>query len=155
MSAKCTTTLLAFGLVVTCAIADLELGVDTEYPRQLDLRIPVQEDSDFHISTSFGKDEFFTATRHVGRITGVRTNRNVDLSYGYTYSLGGSKGSATGSQSEPLTNSSTNIYSLRVVSSLWAANPRFVIREVPAPVSPAARLTNMIPITNISTSLPK
>ena len=59
-------------------MADLELGVDTEYPRHLDLKIPVKENSDFEIRASFGRG-FFSVTGHVGQVTGLSTNRNIDL----------------------------------------------------------------------------
>ena len=150
---KRTLTVLLFALVGTGAIADLELTVDIEYPKRIELKIPVKEDSDFEMRTSFGRNEFFSATGHVGRVTGLLTNRSIDLSYGYSYDLGSSKGSSTGSQTQPLSNS--NVYSLRVVASIWAANPAFVIREVPPPVSPALRFTNMTLITNITPRVPK
>src|SRR5882762_1209806 len=78
----------------TCAVADLELSVDTEYPRRLLLKIPVQEGSDFAMNTSFGHGDFFTATGHVGRVTGLTTNRSISLNYWYQYRLGESHGSA-------------------------------------------------------------
>lgn len=65
------------------AMADLELTIDTEYPRRLELKVPVQEDSNFDVRTSFGYGEFFTATGHVGRVTGLATNRSISLTYGY------------------------------------------------------------------------
>ena len=119
---------LALLIVATHAFADLELTVDTEYPRKLEFKIPVQEDSNFELRTSFGNGEFFTATGHVGSVTGLTTNRSISLIYGYDYNLGNSRGSATGSQEGGLTGP----YSLRIVSSIWAANPRFSIKEVSA-----------------------
>ena len=82
------------------AMADLELTIDTEYPRHLELKVPVQEDSNFEVRTSFGFGEYFTATGHVSRVTGVATNRSISLTYGYEYNLGSSQGSATGSQDQ-------------------------------------------------------
>lgn len=135
-------------LFAACAaVADLELTVDTEYPRRLELKVPVQEDSNFEIRTSFGNGEFFTATGHVGRVTGLSTNRTISVTYGYEYNLGNSSGSATGSQDQPLSGP----YSLRVVSSIWAANPGFTVREVAPPVSPEKWLTNMTLLTNVTT----
>jgi len=135
-------------LFTACAaVADLELTVDTEYPRRLQLKVPVQEDSNFEIRTSFGHGEFFTATGHVGRVTGLTTNRTIRVIYGYEYNLGNSSGSATGSQDQPL----SGLYSIRVVSSIWSPNPGFTVREVLPPVSPDKLLTNMTLLTNVTT----
>jgi len=140
--------ILVLAGLAAVVLADLELTMDIEYPRRLELKIPVQEDSDFEMSTSFGDGEFFAVTGHVGRITGVTTNRTIDLVYGYQYDLGRSKGSATGSGTHSLDGS----VSVRIVSSIWSANPRFVIREVAPPPRPDIALTNMTILTNVTWS---
>jgi len=138
-------------LCTTCALADLELSVETDYPRHLELKIPVKEDTDFKLKTSFDDGEFFSATGHVGRICGVGTNRTISLTFGFDYKLGGSQGSATGSQSGSFFPGHIKG---GVVSSVWAANPIFDICEVPPPVSPETWLTNSTIITNSSTKKP-
>ncbi|MCC6822959.1 MAG: hypothetical protein IT579_19695 [Verrucomicrobia subdivision 3 bacterium] len=139
--------ILSVLLIATCAVADLQLSVDTEYPKRLELKIPVVEDSDFKIHTSFGRGDFFAATGHVGRITGSGTNRVINLTYGFDYRFGDSHGSATGATSEqPLASP----YSVRIISSILAANPAFVIREVPPPVSPQTWFTNRTLLTNFT-----
>jgi len=146
MTSKHLVLILPLAIAATCAAADLELTVDTEYPRRLQLKIPVQENSDFEMHTSFGHGEFFTATGHVGRVSGLNTNRSLSVMYGYEYSLGNSHGSATGSQDEPVSGP----YSLRVVSSIWAPNPGFIVREVAPPRSPDTWLTNKTLVTNVA-----
>jgi hypothetical protein len=138
--------LLAF--CATCALADLELSVETSYPRHLELKIPVKEDTDFKMHASFDDGEFFSATGHVGHISGVSTNRTISLTFGFDYKLGGSQGSATGSQTQPI---APDRYKCAIVSSVWDANPISDISEVPPPVSPATWLTNMTMVTNLST----
>jgi hypothetical protein len=149
MNPKYLILILPVLIVATSAIADLELTVDIEYPRGLELKIPVQEDSDFEMHTSFGHGEFFTATGHVGRITGLNTNRSISLTYGYEYNIANGKGSATGSGSQGLNDQ----HSLRVVASILSANPRFTIHEVPAPVSSYSRMTNLVDATNVAGSV--
>jgi len=131
--------ILVLALGATGAWADLELIVDVEYPLRLELKIPVHEDSDFSIRTSFGTGEYFSVTGRIGRITGVGVRRNCELTYGCQYKLGDSSGSAGGSQSSPLDGS----VKTRNIVSLRAANPRFVIREVDPPPLPAFALTNL------------
>jgi hypothetical protein len=133
-------------IAATTAVADLELTTEIEYPKRLELKIPVEEDSDFQMRTSFGRGDFFSATGHVGRVTGVSTNRSISVSYGYDYRFGESHGSASGSQEQPLNSP----YALRVVASIWAANPAFTVREVAPPVSPATWMTNATKLTNIT-----
>jgi len=140
---------LLFMLLVpcaTCALADLELSVETDYPRHLELKIPVKEDTDFKMHTSFDDGEFFSATGHVGRISGLSTNRMIKLTYGFDYKLGGSQGSSTGSQSQSI---APDHYPFAIVSSLLAANPMFDIREVPTPVPLGTGVTNWTIITNV------
>jgi hypothetical protein len=146
MNPKYLILILPVLIIATSAMADLELTVDIQYPRGLELKIPVQENSDFEMHTSFSHGEFFTATGHVGRITGLNTNRSISLTYGYEYNLANGRGSATGSTSQGLNDK----YSLRIVTSIWSANPRFTVHEVPAPVSPNTRFTNMVLITNVT-----
>ena len=119
--------ILTFTLATTIALADFELTVDIDYPRHLELKIPVRENSAFEMRTSFIDGEFFAVTGHVGRIT-----TQYSLTYGYTFKLGGATGSATGEQYSPLDDSVT----ARTISSIYSANPRFVIRSVPAPQLP-------------------
>lgn len=139
--------LLLLLMCAKCALADLELSVETHYPRHLELKIPVKEDTDFKMHTSFDNGEFFSATGHVGHISGVSTNRIISLTFGFDYKLGGSQGSATGSQSGSI---APGHYKIGVVSSVWDANPIFDVSEVPPPVSPETWLTNSTIITNLS-----
>ena len=153
--------IILLALTASYAVADLELGVDTEYPRHLDFKIPVKENSDFAIRASFGQGEFFSVTGHVNPVTGLgtdrsiiltynpvtglSTNRYISLTYGYAYSLGKSQGSATGSQSSPLDDK----FPVQVVASIWSANPCFIVREVAPPISPDTRFTNATALTNL------
>jgi len=140
MKMRIAVAILTFTLGAVSALADLELTVDREYPRRLELKIPVHEDSEFAMRTSFGDGEYFAVSGHVGRITGVGTHRNYNLSFGYQYKLGKSSGSSIGaSETGPLDGSVT----VRAVASIYAANPRFVIREVDPPPSPHLALTNV------------
>ena len=138
--------LLFLLIAATPAVADLELTTEIEYPKRLELKIPVEEDSDFQMRTSFGRGDFFTATGHVGRVTGLSTNRSIRLTFGYQYRFGESHGGATGSEEVTLNSP----YTLRLVGSVYAANPAFKIREVAPPVSPATWLTNRTVLTNVA-----
>lgn len=141
--------IIALAVFAASAGADLELTVDIDYPRRIEFTTPVQEDADFEMQTSFGTNEYFAVTGHVGQITGVSSNRAVNLTYGYKFKLGNSSGSATGSGLQPLDGH----MSMRIISSIWVANPRFVVREVNPPPSPLLSLTNMTPISNVTWSV--
>ena len=133
-------------VLATSAVADLELTVDIEYPRHIELKMPVEEDSSFAMRTAFGDGEFFSVTGHVDHVTLVGTNRFVNLACGYEYKLGKSAGSATESGLKQIDGG----YLVRVICSIWTANPMFTIHEVAPPQSPALSFTNMTIVSNLT-----
>ena len=131
------------------AVADLQLTVSSAYPVHLDLKIPVEEDSDFTIETTYGGGSFFSATGHIGRVTGIGTNRTVDLTYGYHYKFGESHGSSSGGMQEQPLTADHPIHSVRPIASIWGFNPGFRVQEVPAPA--VVVVTNFTPLAKSPT----
>lgn len=141
--AKNALAVIFLGFTSASAIADLQLSITADYPGHINLKIPVQENSDFKINTAFGNGEFFDATGHVSQITG--TNRSYSLTYGYEFNLtNGCKGSATGSASGGL----HDIYDQNIFTGGF--DPDFKLEEVPVPVRPVIELTNVFVVTNTS-----
>ena len=110
-------------------MADLELLVNIEYPRHIELTIPVSENSAFEMHTSFKAGEYFIVTGYVGTVIS-----EYNLSYGYQYKLGTASGSATGSIQGSLVG---DVEQIRMITSIHTANPSFAIRSAPSPQLPA------------------
>lgn len=148
---KYAVSIMILAIIATLATADLELTVDIEYPKRLELKIPVKEASDFEMRTSFGDSEYFIATGHVGRITGLSSNRMIEMTHGYEYKLGGATGSARGTESYQLQGKYK--MKIRLSASIYTANPAFVIREVEPPPLPQLNLTNMTILSNSTATI--
>lgn len=134
-----------FALITLAAFrtsADFQLSVTADYPVKLDLKIPVQENSDFKIYTTFGEGQFFNATGHVSQITG--TNGFYTLTCWYEYNVSNGVGHASGSATETASGSIHSEFRQHIVSSLWDFNPEFDLDEVPPPVPPGMSSSNAV-----------
>ena len=120
--------ILSLALITNIASAELELTVNIEYPRHIELTTPVRQNSAFEMRTSFNEGEFFAVTGYVGNVS-----NEYDLTYSYQYKLGTATGSSTGTQRSIV----GDVDQIRMISSVHAANPSFTIRSVPTPQLPA------------------